>query len=143
MAPRVHGNRAATRRQVLRQLEHLLAEAQPHHAHAQAEDALQPLVVGSPHLHVRELLEAEHAGIEVDRAVHVGHRHADGAHGADEALGAGAGRQTQESRDQQRAQPGRDHSRALRWSATRSALAMMVSAGFTAPLDGKKLPSTT
>ena len=37
-----------------------------------------------------------------------------------------------------------DHaSRLFRWSPTRSALAMMVSAGFTAALDGKKLPSTT
>ena len=34
-------------------------------------------------------------------------------------------------------------SRSRRWSPTRSALAMIVSAGFTAPLDGKKLPSTT
>lgn len=33
--------------------------------------------------------------------------------------------------------------RALRWSPTRRALAMMVSAGFTAALEGKKLPSTT
>lgn len=30
-----------------------------------------------------------------------------------------------------------------RWSPTRNALAMMVSEGFTAPLEGKKLPSTT
>src|SRR5439155_20443981 len=33
--------------------------------------------------------------------------------------------------------------RSRMWSPTRSALAMMVRAGFTAPLDGKKLPSTT
>jgi len=32
---------------------------------------------------------------------------------------------------------------AFRWSPTRSALAMMVNAGFTAALEGKKLPSTT
>ena len=37
-----------------------------------------------------------------------------------------------------------DHaSRSTRWSATRSALAMIVSAGFTAALDGKTLASTT
>ena len=35
------------------------------------------------------------------------------------------------------------HKRASRRSPTRSALAMIVRAGFTAPLDGKKLPSTT
>ena len=34
-------------------------------------------------------------------------------------------------------------SRARRWSPTRSALAMAVSAGFTAPMLGKKLVSTT
>ena len=33
--------------------------------------------------------------------------------------------------------------RSSRWSPTRSALAMMVSAGFTAALEGKQLPSTT
>src|SRR5207247_7586348 len=33
--------------------------------------------------------------------------------------------------------------RSRMWSPTRSALAMMVRAGFTAPLEGKKLPSTT
>src|SRR5262245_32996357 len=33
--------------------------------------------------------------------------------------------------------------RSLRWSPTRSALARMVRAGFTAALDGKKLASTT
>jgi hypothetical protein len=33
--------------------------------------------------------------------------------------------------------------RSSRWSPTRSALAMIVRAGFTAPLEGKKLPSTT
>ncbi len=32
--------------------------------------------------------------------------------------------------------------RSRMWSLTRSALAMMVSAGLTAPLEGKKLPST-
>ena len=40
--------------------------------------------------------------------------------------------------------PARDTPRRfIRWSPTRSALAMMVSAGLTAALDGKKLPSTT
>src|SRR5712664_3268311 len=34
-------------------------------------------------------------------------------------------------------------SRSRRWSPTRSAFAMMVSPGFTAPEDGKKLASTT
>ena len=34
-------------------------------------------------------------------------------------------------------------SRSPRWSATRSALAMIVSVGFTAELDTKKLESTT
>ena len=34
-------------------------------------------------------------------------------------------------------------SRSRRWSPTRSAFAMMVRAGFTAELEGKKLPSTT
>ena len=34
-------------------------------------------------------------------------------------------------------------SRPLMWSATRSALAMMVSVGFTAPIEGKKLASVT
>src|SRR5215467_5492642 len=33
--------------------------------------------------------------------------------------------------------------RSSRWSPTRSALATIVSPGFTAPLEGKKLPSTT
>jgi hypothetical protein len=35
----------------------------------------------------------------------------------------------------------RRHSRSLMMSATRSALAMIVSVGFTAPIDGKKLAS--
>jgi hypothetical protein len=34
-------------------------------------------------------------------------------------------------------------SRALMWSATRRAFAMIVSVGFTAPMEGKKLPSAT
>ena len=38
---------------------------------------------------------------------------------------------------------GRQRSRASRWSPTRSAFAMAVSAGFTAPMLGKKLVSTT
>lgn len=38
---------------------------------------------------------------------------------------------------------GAQPSRAFKWSPTPSALATMVSAGFTAALEGKKLPSTT
>ncbi len=38
---------------------------------------------------------------------------------------------------------GARHSRSLMMSATRSALAMIVSVGFTAPIDGKKLASVT
>src|ERR1041385_1747075 len=34
-------------------------------------------------------------------------------------------------------------SRSNKWSPTRNAFAMIVRAGFTAPLDGKKLASTT
>ena len=37
----------------------------------------------------------------------------------------------------------RHHSRSLMISATRSALAMIVSVGFTAPIEGKKLASVT
>lgn len=32
---------------------------------------------------------------------------------------------------------------AIKWSPTRNALAMIVKDGFTAPIEGKKLPSTT
>ena len=77
----------------------------------------------------------------------VGYRHADGPDAPDESLPMGMNSQPQQQgRDQRREEreaPARHASRPLRWSATRSALAMMVSPGFTAALDGKKLPSTT
>ena len=43
--------------------------------------------------------------------------------------------------DDERDDGRRRHSRSLMMSATRSALAMIVSVGFTAPIEGKKLAS--
>jgi len=65
------------------ELDRLVAELHPHHPHPEPENAFQVLVVGSRDLDVRDLLEREHRGIELGRAVHVGDRHPDRTHGAD------------------------------------------------------------
>jgi len=52
VAPRVGGHRSPARREVLGELEHLVAEPHAHHAHAEPDDALQALPVGTPDLDV-------------------------------------------------------------------------------------------
>ena len=68
------GNRnwpAAWRRDVLRQLDDLLAEPQMNNPHVGAEHALQ-MVVGSPFTWIRHLLERQDIGIERHGSIHVG-----------------------------------------------------------------------
>src|SRR5947208_3092207 len=132
-----------------------VAELQPYHAHARAGHALEPAVAVPGHDGVRHLAELEHRRVERDRAIHVGHRQRDRAYGGDgrTARGVSDGRCAPQllrrergngERQRQDRQVGELHRKRSRmWSPTRSALAMIVSAGFTAPLDGKKLPSTT
>ena len=137
--------------EVFDQLDRLVAEPHADRAHAEPEDALELFVLPAPYLDVGDLLEAEHLGVEGDRPVGVGHGHPDRAHRADDSLCGGLGVQSRDPAQEQGSREGQDQrelsalhtSRPLRRSATRSALAMMVSAGFTAALDGKKLPSTT
>src|SRR5438876_443518 len=101
------------------------------------------------------IAEVEHSGVERQRAVHVGHRERDrtdrgdrGRPGRQRGALVGAGLLGWERRGAERQrQDGEARElhckRSRMWLPTRSALAMMVRAGFTAPLEGKKLPSTT
>src|SRR5438270_8732672 len=54
-----------------------LTQAQPHGAHAQAENAPEMLVAAAGYLTVRDLLEGEHAPIEIHSPLHVAHCHGD------------------------------------------------------------------
>src|SRR5262249_44054008 len=127
------------------------SQTHPHDPHAESEDTLELLILPAPHLDVGHLLKTEYLGVEGDGPVRVGHGHANGAHRANNSLPGGDGGEPQRAVQQQGRRERQDQrelsalhaSRSLRWSATRSALAMMVRAGFTAALDGKKLPSTT
>src|SRR5207247_2783337 len=99
---------------------------------------------------VGDLLEVEHPGVERDRTVHVGHRERDRTDRGDRGRPrrqrdplAGAGLLGPERRGAERQRQDNEArelhcKRSRMWSPTRSALAMMVRAGFTAPLDGKK-----
>src|SRR5262249_33440002 len=95
------------------------------------------------HLVLAHLLEVEHARVERLRAVEIrdDDRHrVDGGH---ERLRRRRGRR-REHPDRGDAEQEPSHtSRSFRCAPTRSALAMIVSAGLTAAEDGKKLPSTT
>src|SRR5437762_1668787 len=146
VAARVRRDRPATRRQVFRQLDRLLAQPETDDAHAEPEDALEALVVLARHLDVRDGLEPEDVGEEAYRAVHV--RYGD-PHGVDRPDERAPRPGRRRGREGEREEPGGEDggaphaSRSRRWSPTRSAFAMMVSAGFTAQLEGKKLASTT
>jgi hypothetical protein len=149
VTPRVGRDGATTRRQVLHQVEALIAEPHADHAQPQPEHALQALVRLAGDLDVEDPLEAEHAGVEGGRSLGVGHRQADGTDRAHRP-GAAGGRAVDAEQGRGQHEDEGDvaahvdyPSRRARWSPTRSALAMMVRAGFTAALDGKKEASTT
>ena len=137
------------------ELQRFLPKPQPHDAHARAGDTLEAAVAVLVHDRVGDLAEVEHSGVERQRAVHVGHRERDrtdrgdrGRPGRQRGALVGAGLLGWERRGAERQrQDGEARElhckRSRMWSPTRSALAMMVRAGFTAPLEGKKLPSTT
>lgn len=173
VAAHVGRDLASGRGEVLGELQLLVSEAQPGDPRPHPEHALQALPRLPGDFFLRGEPEAEDVAEEADRAVEVGHREPhrfDRAHerrlsrrpknrrsrsgkgGAGED-GAGKGEQRGE-RPQGRAHAqtpapadtacvSRAPRRLLRLSPTRSALAMIVSAGFTAELETKKLPSTT
>ena len=70
----------------------LLAQAQPHGAHPQAENAPEMLVALTGYLTVRDLLEGEHARIEIHSPIHVADRHGDGFDLGNRWWGAGGER---------------------------------------------------
>ena len=140
--------------QVLGEFDLLAAEPHAHDAHAQTEHALQLLVLARPRPRSSETFSNVRTSVKnatersmfdtvmptrVDGSAIAAllasarDRRTDGAHQSDSADDARRATATASSQ----------LSLSSRWSPTRSALAMMVSAGFTAPLDGKKLPSTT
>ena len=91
--------------------------------------------------------QAKRAGIEGDGAVEPRYRYHDMIDCIDRRSSV-----SQRSSEQQPADEGEGAyhhtylpapSRSSRWSPTRNALAIIVNVGFTAELDGKKLPSTT
>jgi len=73
----IRRNRPPARRQELRQLEELTPEAQSHDPGTCPEHSGQQLVLTAGELTIERLLEGQHGRVEVDRAVHVGHGHAD------------------------------------------------------------------
>ena len=77
VAARIDRNRATPGGQKLQQFNLLLAQAQPHGAHAQAENAPEMLVAVAGYLTVRDLLEGERAHIEIHSPLHVAHCHGD------------------------------------------------------------------
>src|SRR5205823_13196659 len=71
IAARIDRNRAAPGGQKLQQFNLLLAQAQPHGAHPQPENAPEMLVALTGYFAVRDLLEREHARIEIHSPIHV------------------------------------------------------------------------
>ena len=167
VAARVGRHRPAARRQVLGQLELLVAEPQPDDPQRARRRRPAAARTSRPAPRRPTPSRTSARGVEGDRRGpcrrrscrrcrppsttrrrrRVGRRRAPrasaeqqrsardaAARAADAALMRSASSRTRRSRAP---------SRSSRWSPTRSALAMIVSAGFTAPLDGKKLPSTT
>src|SRR5215813_14876156 len=168
VAARIGGHRSAFRRQKFGEFDLFLAQAKPGHADAQPENAFQVLISLSGEFFVGNGDEVQHPRIEIKRALHVRHRDPDWPYGTYERLlGLGlnskAARNNCNHQSNTRKQPVHagtplpfitcsvframvallTRKRSSRWSPTRSALAMMVKAGFTALLEGKKLPSTT
>src|SRR5262249_9443282 len=151
VAPGINGNRPTLRRQIFSELDELVAKFQANHPYSESEYAFELQIVYAD-FNVRHFLEREHLRIEVSRTVHSG----DG----DSEIAAvfWCGRFRLRSRvmvcyrviaSSRSCWRLRSYSvsetprRLSRCSPTRSALAMMVRAGLTAALDGKKLPSTT
>ena len=77
VAPRVSRHGPAAWRQIFGEFEALVAESNRHDPCTGAGDPLQALEALAGQLDVRHLLEEEHPGIEVDRAVHVADGDAD------------------------------------------------------------------
>jgi hypothetical protein len=77
VAPAVDRVRPALRREIVDQLDLLVAEAQAHDAGAHAEHAEQMLIGVAMHLDLEDHLERQDAGVERERAVHVADRDAD------------------------------------------------------------------
>jgi len=77
------------------------------------------------------------------RRADVQHRPAWGRQAQERCIESSRARHVADGQCDARALHAHHDKRPRMWSATRKALAMMVSVGFTAPLLGKKLPSTT
>src|SRR5262249_22478585 len=93
------------------------------------------------HLVLPDLRERQRVRVERHRAIQVANDDRDRVDARDQRLGGRARRECRDRGDGEKRAPQR--SRSFRCSPTRSAFAMIVSAGFTAADDGKKLPSTT
>ena len=139
-------------REKLHQLNRLAAQLQLRTARSGAEHAHQVLPLLPGQLFFGDLLKVEHAGVEVDRRVEIVDHDRHTIDRGNLCVGWGEARSRERDHDacEQAKLPHARHllhaappSRATKWSPTRNALAMMVKAGFTAELDGKKLPSTT
>jgi hypothetical protein len=138
---------APRRRKVFSQLDPFAAEGEARDAHADGEEAGQMLDVVADELdRLADLLERQDACVEVDRAVEVAHGEPNAVDRLDAKRRRRRGRVHRGREESESEEGGATHPharRSFRWSPTLSAFAMMVRAGFTAALEGKKLPSTT
>ena len=90
VALRVRRRRPPARREELQQLDALVAERKRSGREAHAEDTVEPRVVFIRNFCPRDLLEAEHVGVERHRAIKVVHGDADGVDGGDDCCRARA-----------------------------------------------------
>src|SRR6266568_4006051 len=76
VAARIHWNRPPAWCEILCKIDKFISELHPHDAHPRAKNAFQMFVLLSENFDVRDFLKGERR-IELYRAVHVAHRHAD------------------------------------------------------------------
>src|SRR5262249_48325893 len=79
IAARVGGNGAASRPCELHKLDVFIPEPHPHHPYARGRCTFQTLVIGIAHGLIRNLLERQHLGIELERPVRIGDGYLDGS----------------------------------------------------------------
>jgi len=125
VAAGIDRRRPAPRREEFGQFDVLFTEPDPRRPHPETEYAGKALV-----------------GVERDGTIEIRDRQSDRVDSFDKRLRSG--KKNSAGQQQGAEDTARHHDNlSTRRSPTRKALAMIVSAGFTAPLDGKKLPSTT
>ncbi len=89
IAAGINRDRPALWRQVVGQLDELVAQPHADDAHPQAENALELLVLTSGDFDVGHLFERQHVAVEGHGTVHVRDSHADGIHSGHEQRAGG------------------------------------------------------